>query len=54
MDALLGGGSLGNLWMYIVAPLAGGSLAAAVFGLQEREPVNLHAEPARTPESRPT
>jgi hypothetical protein len=49
----LGGGSLGNLWMYIVAPLAGGALAAAVFGLQEREPVNLHAEPARTPESRP-
>jgi aquaporin Z len=53
VDALLGGGSLGNLWMYIVAPLAGGALAAAVFGMQEREPVNLHAEPARTPESRP-
>jgi simple sugar transport system permease protein len=28
-------------------------LAAMVFGLQEREPVNLHAEPSRTPESRP-
>ena len=53
VDALLGGGSLANLWVYIVAPLAGGALAAAVFGLQEREPVNLHAEPARVPESRP-
>jgi aquaporin Z len=53
VDALLGGGSLANLWVYIVGPLAGGALAAAVFGMQEREPVNLHAEPARTPESRP-
>jgi aquaporin Z len=53
VDAMLGGGSLANLWVYIVGPLAGGALAAAVFGLQEREPVNLHAEPARNPESRP-
>ncbi len=53
VDALLGGGSLANLWVYIVGPLAGGARAAAVFGMQEREPVNLHAEPARTPESRP-
>ena len=53
VDTLVGGGSLGNLWLYLVAPLAGGALAAAVFGLQEREPVNLHAEPSRTPESRP-
>jgi aquaporin Z len=53
VDALLGGGSLANLWLYVVAPLAGGALASVVFGMQEREPVNLHAEPARTPESRP-
>lgn len=53
VDALLGGGSIANLWLYVVAPLAGGALAAATFGLQEREPVNLHAEPSRTPESRP-
>jgi aquaporin Z len=53
IDSLLGGGSLGNLWLYIVGPLAGGALAAAVFGLQEREPVQLHAEPSRVPESRP-
>jgi aquaporin Z len=52
-DTLLSGGSLGNLWIYLVAPLAGGALAAAVFGLQDREPVQLHAEPSRTPESRP-
>jgi hypothetical protein len=50
---MLGGGSLANLWVYIVGPLAGGALAAAVFGPEEREPVNLHAEPARNPESRP-
>lgn len=53
VDTMLGGGSPANLWIYIVAPLAGGALAAMVFGLQEREPVNLHAEPSRTPESRP-
>ena len=53
VDTLLGGGSPANLWLYIVAPLLGGALASVVFGLQEREPVNLHAEPARTPESRP-
>ena len=53
VDSLLGGGSLANLWLYIVAPLLGGALASLVFGMQEREPVNLHAEPARTPESRP-
>ena len=53
VDALLGGGSLGNLWLYWLAPLAGGALAAAVFGLQEREHVHLHAEPSRTPEGRP-
>lgn len=53
VDGTLGGGTMANLWIYIVAPLAGGALAAMVFGLQEREPVNLHAEPSRTPESRP-
>jgi aquaporin Z len=53
IDTVLGGGSLGNLWLYIVGPLVGGALAAAVFGLQEREPVQLHAEPSRIPESRP-
>jgi aquaporin Z len=53
MDALLGEGSLANLWIYWVGPLAGGAVASAVFGLQEREPHALHAEPSRTPESRP-
>ena len=53
VDTVLGGGSPANLWLYLVAPLAGGALAAMVFGMQEREPVNLHAEPARNPESKP-
>ena len=53
VDALKGGGTWANLWLYIVAPLAGGALAAFVFGLQEREPLQLHAEPSRQAESRP-
>jgi aquaporin Z len=51
VDALVSGGTWGNLWLYIVAPLAGGALAAVVFGLQEREPLQLHAEPSRQAES---
>jgi aquaporin Z len=54
VDALISGGSASNLWIYLVGPLAGGALAAVVFGLQEREPVQLHAEPSRVPESRPS
>lgn len=34
--AALGDGGLGALWLYIVGPLAGGALAAAVFGVQEQ------------------
>ena len=53
VNAMMGDGTLGNLWLYWVGPLAGGAVASAVFGLQEREPLALHAEPSRTPESRP-
>ncbi|MGH7526452.1 MAG: MIP/aquaporin family protein [Gemmatimonadales bacterium] len=53
VNALLGGGTWAHLWLYLVGPLAGGALAAVVFGLQEREPIQLHAEPSRVPESRP-
>ncbi len=35
-NAALGDGGLGALWLYIVGPLAGGALAAAVFGVQEQ------------------
>ena len=35
IDAALGGGSLGNVWLYIVGPVIGGMLAAGVFKLQE-------------------
>jgi aquaporin Z len=34
VNALAGGGTLANLWYYIVGPLAGGALAAVVFKLQ--------------------
>ncbi len=36
VNALMGGGSWGNLWLYLVGPLAGGALAAVVFGMQEQ------------------
>ena len=51
--AAVGGGPIGHVWLYLLGPLAGGALAAVVFGLQEREPIQLHAEPAKQPESRP-
>jgi aquaporin Z len=53
VHAFAGEGGFDNLWLYIVGPLLGGALAAVVFGLQEREPLQLHAEPSRRPESRP-
>jgi aquaporin Z len=34
VNALAGGGTVANLWYYIVGPLAGGALAAVVFKLQ--------------------
>ncbi len=36
VQSMLGDGSLGNLWIYLVGPFLGGAVAAAVFGLQER------------------
>lgn len=36
VHAALSGGSLSSLWLYLVGPLAGGALAAVVFGVQER------------------
>ena len=38
VNAAIGGGSVAALWLYIVGPLAGGALAALVFGLQEDGP----------------
>lgn len=35
INALMGGGGWGNLWLYWVGPLAGGALAATVFRIQE-------------------
>jgi aquaporin Z len=53
VDATMGEGTWSALWLYLVGPLLGGAAAAVVFGLQERESINLHAEPSRKPESRP-
>jgi aquaporin Z len=35
VSSLLGGGSLANLWLYLVGPFIGGALAAAVYRLQQ-------------------
>jgi aquaporin Z len=53
VDVAHGGASLANLWIYIIGPLAGGALAAVVFGVQERPVLPLHAEPSKRPEGRP-
>ena len=37
VSALLGGGTWGHLWLYLVGPLLGGALAATVFAVQERQ-----------------
>ena len=53
VHATMGDGVWSDLWLYLVGPLLGGAAAAWVFGLQERGPLPLHAEPSRRPESRP-
>ena len=37
VDALSGGGTLGNLWLYLVGPLVGGVAAVPVFRMQNPE-----------------
>ncbi len=37
MDVMAGDGGLGNLWLYLVGPLAGGAVAALVFKIQNPE-----------------
>ncbi len=34
MDVIAGGGTIANIWIYLVAPLAGGAVAAYVFKIQ--------------------
>jgi aquaporin Z len=38
IDALAGGGSMANLWIYLVAPFIGGACAAIVFKIQATDP----------------
>jgi aquaporin Z len=46
VDSAVGDGNAAALWIYLVGPLAGGALAALVFGLQEGvEPAEIRAEP---------
>ena len=35
INAIMGGGAWNALWLYLAGPLAGGALAATVFGIQE-------------------
>ncbi len=54
VDSGVGDGNAAALWIYLVGPLAGGALAAFVFGMQEREePAEIHAETSRRPEKQP-
>jgi aquaporin Z len=36
VNALMGGGSFGNLWLYVAGPLLGGGLAAGLFKMQDQ------------------
>jgi aquaporin Z len=52
VHSALGDGTLSHVWIHVVGPVLGASAGAAVFGLQERPEVHLHAEPSRVPETR--
>ena len=51
VDAMLGGGTVANLWIYLVGPLVGGALAAGVFGMQEQGPISMQAKASQSPET---
>ncbi len=54
VDSSVGDGNAAALWIYLVGPLAGGAVAAFVFGIQEREePTEIHTETSRRPEKQP-
>jgi len=38
VDAMVAGGSLSHLWLYLLGPFLGGALSAWVFGIQEQTP----------------
>jgi len=35
VNGLLGGGSFGDVWLYLVGPLLGGAAASVVFKMQD-------------------
>ena len=49
IDAFVSHGSLANLWLYLVGPLAGGALAALFFRAQNPEPETGAAIPGAPP-----
>lgn len=49
IDAFVSHGSLANLWLYLVGPLAGGALAALFFRAQNPEPETGSAIPSAPP-----
>jgi aquaporin Z len=51
INTLLGGGSWSALWIYLVGPLAGAVVAAAIFGLQEGVSVQVDSGAAGLTES---
>jgi aquaporin Z len=49
ISALLGGGSVANLWLYLVGPFIGGALAAYLYRVQQPlQPTPQQAQPVRT------
>lgn len=49
VDAWLGGGTLGHVWLYLVGPVAGAAAAALFFRAQNPEPAPAQAIPAAPP-----
>ena len=53
VHTILGGGTLGQVWIYLVGPLAGAAAAALFFRAQNPEPEPGQAIPARPPHEQP-
>ena len=49
IDTLMGHGTLANVWLYVVGPIAGGAIAALFFRAQNPEPESGSAIPSAAP-----